>query len=376
MGKRNVNSLIGTVFLNRVMGMLGIILASLAFQTNPTHAGTKPEVPLRVLARKRGIDIGSAIKGYALSSDEEYSGFAGKQFSILTPENDLKFDAIHPDRDRFDFTIPDALVQFAKKHHQRLRGHTLVWSNPEAIPDWVKKATPGERPGILKAHIDGTLEHFKKSARGVLTAWDVLNEALDGDGKLKRGTLWDEVGATEEEFFTRVFSWAHATDPSLKLFYNDYDLEEPGPKADALYALLKILLKKKVPIHGLGFQFHLSPAHDPDWKAIKKNLRRFAALGLKIHITEMDDAVALKDDPKVSGAKQAEGYSKALEVCLSVRGCGAFITWGFTDRYQWLPNFDPGMQDAAYLDSKYQPKEAYSALRARFFKSQSKNQLK
>ena len=356
--------------------MLGILLASLILPPSPTDAAPKPEVPLRVLAGKRGIAFGSAVKGYALSTDEDYARFAGKHFSVLTPENDLKFDAIQPERGRFDFTLPDAIVQFAKKHHQKLRGHTLVWSNPEAIPEWVKKAPGQERPEILKAHIEETLAHFKKTAHGVLTTWDVLNEALDRDGKIKRDTLWDGVGATEEAFFTRVFSWAHAADPSLKLFYNDYDIDEPGPKSDALHELLKKLLKKKVPIHGVGFQFHLSPAHDPDWSAVKKNLRRFVALGLKVQITEMDYAVVLKEDPKVSNQKQAEAYSKALEVCLSVRGCGAFITWGFTDRYQWLPNFDPGMQDAAYLDSKYQPKEAYSALRARFFKSQSKNQLK
>ncbi len=169
---------------------------------------------------------------------------------------------------------------------------------------------------------------------------------------------------TANAFLTQVYNWAHETDPKLKLFYNDYDIELPGPNATAVYNTLKALKKAGVPVHGIGFQMHQGPDRITDLKAIRANMRRFAALGLQIHITEFD--FKLKDsEPKESALeKQALAYADAINLCKSIKACKAFVSWGITDKYTYVSRDNSGMGRANMLDFELLPKPAYYALRS------------
>jgi len=156
--------------------------------------------------------------------------------------------------------------------------------------------------------------------------------------------------------------WAHAADPTAKLFYNDYNIETQNPKSDAVYLMAQDFTNRGVPLNGIGFQFHVDLSFDnPNVLAsVTSNFQRFAALGLEIHITELD--IRLSDSSAASFAAQAKLYGELAAICLQQPKCTTFQTWGFTDKYSWIPGFFTGMGWALPWDANYQKKPAYSTI--------------
>lgn len=123
------------------------------------------------------------------------------------------------------------------------------------------------------------------------------------------------------------------------------------------------MLANNVPIHGIGFQSHQTTG---DYSAsfvssLKTNFDRFAALGLKISITELDVRLPTPSD-ETKLATQASMYRAYIETVLATPACKTFMMWGFTDRHSWIPGTFPGTGEALIFDNSYQPKPAYAAL--------------
>ena len=193
-----------------------------------------------------------------------------------------------------------------------------------------------------------------------MTSWDVVNEALDGNGRL-RDTIWRTV--IGDDYIEMAFRWAHEADPAAKLFYNDFDAEGLGTKSDAVYIFVQNLLAKGIPIHGVGLQMHVSQDFAPAPQNVITNMQRFAALGLYIHVSEMDVRLVMPPSPQTL-ALQAQVYANAMQACLAVSACTQFTTWGFTGKFSWIPAFFPGFGAALPFDEDYHPKLAYHALLA------------
>jgi endo-1,4-beta-xylanase len=198
---------------------------------------------------------------------------------------------------------------------------------------------------------------------GKVYAWDVVNEAFNDDGTI-RSTIWyDQPGigfaGMGTQYIEQALNWAHAADPNAKLFYNDYNTEPLGPKSDAVYAMAQDFKTRGVPLNGIGFQFHIDLSFDnPGTLAsVTSNFQRFAALGLEIHITELD--IRLNDSSTASLNAQAKLYGELATVCAQQPSCKLFQTWGFTDKYSWIPSFFPGEGWALLWDANYQKKPAY-----------------
>ena len=187
-------------------------------------------------------------------------------------------------------------------------------------------------------------------------AWDVVNEALDENGELRSSIWYDRPGiglaGKGPAYIEQAFRWAHAADPDALLFYNDAEGEAVNHKSDAIYAIVKDFKRRGVPIDGIGLQMHIFDLQ-PDVASIAANIDRFTALGVQVHITELD--VALPTD--TSGnlripsdlLKQAEIYRQIAATCLSRRCCTALQTWGFTDKYSWIRSFFRGNKGSALL---------------------------
>ena len=176
------------------------------------------------------------------------------------------------------------------------------------------------------------------------------------------------VGWTANIFAVEAFRWARAADPKALLFYNDYDTEGLNAKSDAVYAMVKDFKKRGVPIDGVGIQAHIFDFNMKEISSLAANLARLTALGLQVHITEMDVALPLDTTGALldqSGlARQADVYRFIATACLQQSGCTAFQTWGFTDKYSWIPGYTKGAEGKALLfDELYAPKPAYNALR-------------
>jgi len=322
---------------------------------------------LRETAERPGMLIGAAVRPEQLS-EPLYAATLAREFNMLEPEDAMKWEVVHPAPETFDFSQADRIVAFAISHEMKVRGHTLVWHQQN--PRWLIEGrhTPDQLARILEQHIKTVVGHY----RGKVFAWDVVNEAFDERvaGKL-RSTIWyDQPGighATKgSSYIENSFRWTRAADPEALLFYNDAEAEAINPKSDAIYAMVRDFRQRGVPIDGVGFQMHIGSLH-PDIASISGNIGRFTALGVRVHITEMDVALPVDADGNARPGDlqlQADVYRQIAAACLAHAGCTAIQTWGFSDKYSWIGSHSKHAQGAALpFDRDYRAKPAYEALR-------------
>lgn len=294
--------------------------------------------------------VGTAVDDVALRNEQGYRENLADQFSSLTPENVMKWALLEPVRGKRDWAAADRLVDFAEEHDQAVRGHTLVWWNQN--PSWVEALRGEELRQVTREHIRTTMERY----RGRVGTWDVVNEPFEDDGSRRRSVLQRELG---DGWVEDAFRTARVADGEAKLYLNEIGAEKPGPKSDALFALVKELRGRGVPLDGVGFQAHLARGGIPD--GFRGNLERFAALGLDVAITEADVALAVPADAAARRA-QARAYRGVVQACMAVPRCRSITFWGFTDRHSWIPATQPGKGAATLLDAELRPKPAYRAV--------------
>lgn len=322
---------------------------------------------LREEADRAGILVGTAVRADQLS-ERGYASTLAREFNMLEAEDAMKWWVVRPEHNKYDFAQADRIVNFAHAHGMKVRGHVLVWGRSN--PAWVAEGErdPQELSTVLQEHIEKVAGHF----RGKVFAWDVVNEAFDEKGRLRSSIWYDHPGigfaGESTRYIEQAFQWAHAADPDALLFYNDAEGETINVKSDAIYAMVKDFRARGVPIDGVGLQMHIFDLH-PDIQGIEANIARFTGLGVHVHITEMDVALATNGDSSVKNAndlkRQAEIYRQIAAACLSHAGCTAIQTWGFTDKYSWIRSTTRGAKGAALIfDRAYSPKAAYSALKS------------
>lgn len=317
--------------------------------------------PLRDLAEACRVRIGVAVDADALENDTVYREMVAREFNVITPENAMKFGPLRPAPGEYDFSKADAIVSFAEEHGMRVRGHTLVWHNQ--LPPWLLKGdySQDELRELLREHIQTVVRRY----RGKVFAWDVVNEALDTHGSLRK-TIWlDRLGP---EYIELAFRWARESDPDALLFYNDYNHEGGGKPSKAIYTFVKDMKNRGVPIDGVGLQMHLSLNHLPDIQHIVQAIRRFGDIGLQVHITELDIKIPSPTD-KTALEKQAKMYGELIRVVCNEPACTDIVIWGLDDGHSWVPD-----KSALVFDNRYQPKPAYHAMVAVFEEIQKKSQ--
>jgi endo-1,4-beta-xylanase len=301
------------------------------------------------------------------------------QVSSLVAENHMKWERIHPNPGdgiaSYNFSGADAIVAFAQSHGMLVRGHTLVWH--QQVPGWVFQGTAGTSATKtvllqrMKDHITTLLTHF----RGKVYCWDVVNEALSDDGAgWRTASPWHQIAGDDEDgdglpdYVVRAFEYARAADPGVKLFYNDFN-NETGGKLEKTYVLAKTL-KERGLIDGVGIQGHWS-IHAPDPEVVRRAIDRIAALGLVVHITELDLSVYRWGDRSTLGGlepaledRQAVRYGELFAIfreAAAARKLGAVTFWGIADDHTWLDNFPVrGRKDWPLLfDTGHTPKKAF-----------------
>lgn len=327
-------------------------------------AAVPPAPSLRDAANSAGILIGAAVRP-GLFYEAAYSATLAREFNMVEPEDAMKWWTIRPNEAAFDFSKGDEVVRFAQANAMKVRGHCLVWDHNN--PDWLARGrfSPEQLSQLLQEHVTKVMKHYA----GQVFAWDVVNEALDENGKLKDSPWYNRPGIGFSEkgtaYIEQAFRWAHEADPKALLFYNEAEGEGLNRKSDAIYAMAKDFKRRGVPIDGIGMQMHVSRL-DFDTDAVAANIARLAALGLQVHITELDVSLPVDATGKADRndlQRQAEIYRRIVKACLQSSGCAAIQTWGITDKYSWIGSHSHGSRGAALpFDSSYKPKPAYEAI--------------
>ena len=293
------------------------------------------------------------------------------QFNSLTAENAMKMGPIHPKENEYYWKDADAIVDFAVKHGMKIRGHNLLWH--QQTPGWLftdngKTVTKEVLLKRLKDHITAVVSRYK----GKIYAWDVVNEAIaDDSSQFYRNSLWYQICG--EDFIPKAFEYAHAADPAAILFYNDYNEAVPH-KRERIYQLIKKLLEAKVPVHAIGLQAHYS-LQKPGEKDLRDAIERYASLGVKLQITELDisvhpdgsnrstagEGVPVTFTPEME-QQQIEQYKRVFAISRNYKNVISGVTfWNVSDRNSWLDNFPVrGRKNYPLLfDTNRQPKKAY-----------------
>jgi endo-1,4-beta-xylanase len=321
---------------------------------------------LREYADRAGVLVGAAVNP-ALLKEEAYASTLAREFNMVEPENAMKWAAVRPTRTAFNFGPGDRLVAFAREHGMKVRGHCLAWAKYN--PAWLSKGsfTPGELSRLLREHITTVMRHYA----GQVFAWDVVNEAFDARGGVEHSVWYDAPGVGLKgrgtAYIEQAFRWAREADPKALLFYNDYDAEAVNAKSDAVYAMVKDFKSRGVPIDGVGLQTHVFDLSTEGIASMEANIERLTALGVQVQVTEMDVGLPLGADGRPANradlARQADIYRFAASACLRQPGCTAFQTWGFTDKYTWIPGYTKGAKgEPLPFDRAYAPKPAYESL--------------
>jgi endo-1,4-beta-xylanase len=314
------------------------------------HARQAP--PLRTAAAASGRLVGAAVTASLLQSDPDYAPVLARHFNYVTAENELKWRSIEAERGHRDYAAADQIVRFALSNGQSIKGHTLIWH--EYVPDWFEALPPDQARQAVESHIRATVGRY----RGQIATWDVVNEAIEDGGAGLRDT--PHLRKLGPDYIAMAFRLAHEVDADALLTYND-TAEGLGAKSDAVYALVRDLVQRGVPIGGVGLQMHLDVLTAPSPREIADNMRRLGELGLRVNISEMDVRIAgISGDPGRL-EEQRRVYHDVVAVCLAEPACDAVTFWGFTDAHSWIDWFF-GPDDPLLFDDAYRVKPAYNGV--------------
>lgn len=320
---------------------------------NKTYANTSADTTLQSLSP---FPFGAwLVKSRYDAADKRYKNRADLEFNSITIGT-IKMTNIRPTQDRFDFEDTDWWVQHSQATGKRLFGHVLIWSS---VPDWVKNFEGDSIAWehLMKDHIQTIVSRYV----GTINAWDVVNEAIGDDGKIKNNIWKQKLG---EGYIERAFIYAHEANPDALLFYNDYGHEFNRARLNAFVTMLNDFKQRGIPVHGIGLQMHTQfNIQESRWK---EAIETSASTGLKVHIAELDISLNPYSDQNAVFTRelaetQKQNYKFIVETYCSLPDSVKFgiTTWGVGDKDTWIRPTKGRPDWPLLFDDNYQRKPAY-----------------
>ncbi len=253
--------------------------------------------------------IGTAMdEAQILGEDSSSVKLIKKHFNSVVTENSMKCEEIHPQEDVFNFDIADKFVAFGEANNMFITGHTLIWHSQLAPWFFVDEDGADVSRGVLvermRKHIQTIVGRYKGHIRG----WDVVNEAIEGDGSWRKTKFYSIIG---EEYIKLAFQFAHEADPEAELYYNDYSMTSPA-KRDAVVKLVKDLKEEGLRIDAIGMQGHCS-LNKPTVDDFEESIKIYSAAGVKVMITELD-VTTIPNPFDMHGADVANRFEYSKEM--------------------------------------------------------------
>lgn len=349
------------------IGGIGPVWAAMTNQSGP--ADVSGAQSLRAHAEIDGLLVGCAVVPERLKNEPQYASVVAAQANLLVAENAMKWKALRPAADKFDFSGADAILAFAGAHGQKVRGHNLCWH--EALPVWFESTVTKENARqILTGHIRTVAGRYA----GKLQSWDVVNEAIDTKSdrpdSLRKSPWFELIGP---DYIDLAFRTAREADSAALLTYNDYGIENDTPdqtkKRAQVLALVSGMKQRGVPIDAVGVQSHLGVTDPMPGAGLREFVRELRRKGLEVFVTELD-----VNEKKLEGTEAERDtavgrvYRDYVTMMVAEPNVKAVLTWGITDRYTWLngskfARADGKPQRCLPFDADYRPAPAFFALR-------------
>ncbi|MEU8008071.1 non-reducing end alpha-L-arabinofuranosidase family hydrolase [Catellatospora sp. NPDC049111] len=312
-----------------------VSVAALATVTVMMPSAQAAESTLGAAAAQSGRYFGTALAAGRLSNST-YSTIAAREFNMITAENEMKPDATQPNRGQFNFSSGDQIYNWATQRGLKVRGHTLAWHAQQ--PGWMQSLSGSNLRQAMIDHINGVMAHYK----GKLAAWDVVNEAFNEDGSRRSSNLQ----GTGNDWIEVAFRTARNADPSTKLCYNDYNIENWSyGKTQGVYRMIQDFKSRGVPIDCVGLQTHFTGGSSLP-SNFQTTLSSFAALGVDVALTEAD----------VTNASTSQ-YAGLTQACMNVSRCIGITVWGVRDSDSWRSGESPLL-----FDGNGNKKSAYTSV--------------
>ena len=299
-----------------------------------------------------------------------------QHFNSIVAENCMKCEVIHPEEDRYDFTLADQFVSFGEKNGMAVIGHCLIWHSQLAPWFCVDEKGNNVTPEVLKQRMKDHITTIVTRYKGRIKGWDVVNEAILEDGSYRKSKFYEILG---EEFIPLAFQYAHEADPDAELYYNDYAMNMPG-KREGVVKLVSSLKEKGIRIDAVGMQGHMGMDY-PDINEFEQSIVAFAGTGVKVMVTEWDmsalstvkqsanisDTVAyqkmLNPYPEILPDSVSKAWNNRMKQFFGLFEKHADVisrvtAWGVSDSDSWKNDFPvKGRHDYPLLfDRNYQPK--------------------
>ena len=342
-----------------------------------------PEIGLKDIAIEKGKFIGNLMRDGFFDNHEIYNGAIDNilktEYNALVTGNKLKMANILRERpdDPFNIKISDLntynidrFVDYANKHNMKKRGHVMVWY--KQIPNWLEQESVNWSSQQIYSFTESYIRALSKYTVGKIDEWDVLNEAIVFNG-YRTNTWYEKVNSEENDngeigyltFFSKLFKWAREENADVKLFYNDYGIEEFGtPKNNLMRIMVKDLKTQlNTPIDGVGLQSHfkLENMNSSFMENLGNTIDDLGNSGFIANLTELD--IRICDGISQGIQEQKDAYKQIVLTAFSKPNCNTILIWGSSDIDSWIPSHFSNCGQATPHDENFEKKPAYFGIK-------------
>lgn len=342
-----------------------------------------PEIGLKDIAVEKGKFIGNLMRDGFFDNHQIYNGAIDNilktEYNALVTGNKLKMANILRERpdDPFNIKISDLntynidrFVDYANKHNMKKRGHVMVWY--KQIPNWLEEESVNWSSQQIYSFTESYIRALSKYTVGKIDEWDVLNEAIVFNG-YRTNTWYEKVNSEENDngeigyltFFSKLFKWAREENADVKLFYNDYGIEEFGtPKNNLMRIMVKDLKTQlNTPIDGVGLQSHfkLENMNSSFMENLGNTIDDLGNSGFIANLTELD--IRICDGISQGIQEQKDAYKQIVLTAFSKPNCNTILIWGSSDIDSWIPSHFSNCGQATPHDENFEKKPAYFGIK-------------
>ena len=342
-----------------------------------------PEIGLKDIAVEKGKFIGNLMRDGFFDNHQIYNGAIDNilktEYNALVTGNKLKMANILRERpdDPFNIKISDLntnnidrFVDYANKHNMKKRGHVMVWY--KQIPNWLEEESVNWSSQQIYNFTESYIRALSKYTVGKIDEWDVLNEAIVFNG-YRTNTWYEKVNSEENDngeigyltFFSKLFKWAREENADVKLFYNDYGIEEFGtPKNNLMRIMVKDLKTQlNTPIDGVGLQSHfkLENMNSLFMENLGNTIDDLGNSGFIANLTELD--IRICDGISQGIQEQKDAYKQIVLTAFSKPNCNTILIWGSSDIDSWIPSHFSNCGQATPHDENFEKKPAYFGIK-------------